>query len=305
MSKLGDLRMKIPVPLKHVVRPLRDRVVAWWHRYVYPGFARRSKDFDVTMVPEVSMVLITYNRLRMLEECLTSLLKTTRGEDFELIVWDNASTDGTKEYLDELSAANPKLRVIHSPKNVGLNGVARSVALARGHYVIELDDDVVEFPEGWLPQMVMAFKSIPDAGYLAANVVQDERTNGNKSAAENYEAVDYGGVVVEHGLTGGWCTITSVDVLNRVGNFPQRRRRIFFSEDGDFGRRCRGADLKVGILRDVVVYHACGPACNDAYGYLNVCEQKYEDGPEYRAAHSGLQEYAEGQDSTGQRAKRE
>ena len=97
--------------------------------------------------------------------------------------------------------------------------------------------------------------------------------------------------------------MTSLEVLNRVGNFPQRPKRIFFSEDGDYGRRCRAAGLAVGILRDIVVYHACGPAANDRYGCLDVCREKYSDGPEYEHAHSGLQDYVEGRDPTGQRTK--
>ena len=289
--------------LKRPLRPLRDRSVALWHRHVNPGFARRIRHYDAALMPQVSIVLITYNRLNMLRECMTSLLDKTKGDEFEIIVWDNASRDGTGLYLDELSAAHPYLRVIHSPKNVGLNGVARSVKLARGYYVVEMDDDVVRFPDDWLPHMLAAFKAVPRAGYLAANVVQDELTNGNKPGPEAYEVVDHEGTVVEYGLTGGWCTVTSLEVLSRVGNFPQRPRRVFFSEDGDYGRRCRTAGFAVGILRDVVVYHACGPAANDRYGCLQVCRDKYADGPEYEHAHTGLKDYVEGRDPTGQRHK--
>jgi GT2 family glycosyltransferase len=305
---LGNLRMIIPPRWKEPVRPLRDWLVARWHSHVSPGFARRIKRYNTAVEPEVSIILITYNRLPMLRECMTSLLNKTQGDEFEIVVWDNASTDGTKEYLDELAAAHPYLRVIHSAKNVGLNGVARSVKVARGFYILEMDDDVVRFPDNWLPDMLRAFKCIPRAGYLAANVVQDEITNGNKPGPENYTAVDYGGIVVEHqatilACTGGWCTMTSLEALNRVGNFPQRPRRVFFSEDGDYGRRCRAAGLTVGILRDIVVYHACGPAANDLYGCLDVCRDKYSDGPEYKHATTGLQDYLEGRDPTGQRTK--
>jgi GT2 family glycosyltransferase len=294
LKRFTNLRMKIPVPVKHLVRPLRDGWVAGWHRHVRPGFARRLKAYDPATMPEVSIILITYNRLRMLRECLASLLEKTQGDNFEIIVWDNASEDGTKEYLDELALAHPELRAIHHPKNVGLNGVALSVESARGLYVVELDDDVVRFPDDWLPDMLRAFKTIPRAGYLAANVVQDEFTNGNKPGPHCYTVVDHEGIVVEYGLAGGWCTVTSLEVLKRVGNFPRRRGRVFFSEDGDYGRRCRAAGFAVGVLRDVVVYHACGPAANDAYGCLDVCWRKYLDGPEYRRAHSELRHYAGG-----------
>lgn len=301
--------MMAPKFLKSLLRPSRDWIARLWHRYISPGFAWRLRKYDAEAGPSVSIVLVTYNRIRMLRECMSSLLRQTPIDGVEIIVWENASTDGTAEYLDELAATHSYVRVIHSPKNVGLNGVARSVKLARGFHIVEMDDDVLRFPDGWLPQMLHAFTKIPRAGFLAANVVQDEITNGNKPGIENYTAVDYDGVIVEQkattlGWTGGWCTMTSLEVLSKVGNFPQRRGRVFFSEDGDYARRCIGAGLTVGILRDVVVYHAYGPKANDLYGCLDVCDAKYSDGPEYSYQHSGVEDYAQGRDPTGQRFKR-
>jgi GT2 family glycosyltransferase len=227
-------------------------------------------------------VLVTFNRLRMLRECLTSLLDQTPRPAFEVIVWDNASDDGTSAYLDELAARNPVLRIVHSPSNIGVNGVARGVKLARGFFIVELDDDVVSFPPDWLYRMVEAFKRVPRAGYLAANVVQDEKTNGARYLTETYIPHDYGdGVVIEEGPTGGWCTITSLETLRDIGNFKRLRGRIYFGEDGDFAGRCLLSGRVVGLVRDVVVYHAAGPLLNQEYGCLDVCEQKYADGREY------------------------
>lgn len=233
--------------------------------------------------PLASIVLITYNRLAMLQRCLTSMLANTSGVSHEIIVWDNASTDGTSAYLDDLAASDPRLQVIHSDTNVGLNGVARSVARAKGAYIVEMDDDILAFPEGWLQEMIRAFRKVPRAGYLAADVVQDEITNGAKLDARHYQPLDYGdGVIIEHGPAGGWCTITSRSVLDRIGNFIEMPDRIFFSEDGDFANRCLRHRLRVGIIRSVRVYHATGPAANAAYGCLDVCELKYADDPEYQ-----------------------
>ena len=296
-KRLTNLRAGVPSPAKDMVRPLRDWSVALWHRLVHPGFARRLKRYDRSTMPEASILLVTYNRVRMLRECLTSLLEKTHGDDFEIIVWNNGSDDGTREFLDELAPAHPGLCVVHHPKNVGLNGVALSVELARGFYVVELDDDVVRFPDDWLAKMIHAFKTVPKAGYLATNVVQDERTDGNKRLSYSYTPVEYGGIVVEHGPTWGWCTMTSLEVLCRVGNFPRRRGRVFFCEDGDYGRRCQEAGFKLGIVQDVMVYHAAGEAANDDYGYLDLCLQKYSDGPEYVKNYSRTQRYAEGQDA--------
>ena len=93
--------------------------------------------------------------------------------------------------------------------------------------------------------------------------------------------------------------MTSLEVMSRVGNFPRRRGRVFFCEDGDYGRRCTEAGLTLGIVQDVVVYHAAGAAANDDYGYLDLCLQKYSDGPEYVNKYSRTKRYAEDRDASG------
>jgi GT2 family glycosyltransferase len=214
----------------------------------------------------------------MLKKCVSSILRNTCDVDHELIVWDNASTDGTGDYLDATASSHPHVRVVHRPDDIGLNAVAACVRLARGDYLLEMDDDVVEVPPGWLAEMMRAFEAVPRAGYLDANVVQDETTNGAKPPQEHYRTRDYGeGVIIEHEPTGGWCTITSKAVVKRIGNFLEMPVRVFFSEDGDFARRCTERRYRVGIVRDVRVYHATGVAKNQEYGCLEVCQQKYSD----------------------------
>jgi len=274
------LRKMLPVSARARVRPLGDWLLALWHRHVDPGFARRIRRYDPRTMPEVSVILVTWNRLRMLREDLESLLATAHGDNYEVIVWDNGSDDGTKEYLDEIAAKYPQVRVIHHPENVGLNAVALGVKAARGYYIVELDDDVVRFPDDWLAKLLSAFKKVPQTGYMAANVVQDELTNGEKDVPESYTVIDHDGIVLEHGVTWGWCTMTSLDVLNRVGNFPRRRGKRFFTEDADYVRRCERAGYTPAILQEVVVYHASGAAMNDKYGYLNPCLEKCEEIPE-------------------------
>ena len=68
-------------------------------------------------MPSVSVAVITHNRRELLRECLTSLLSGTKKPD-ELLVFDNASTDGTKEMLE---ATFPQAKVIYNKENFGLS----------------------------------------------------------------------------------------------------------------------------------------------------------------------------------------
>jgi len=270
----------------------------WTARFV-PARVRSSRPTTaghaVGGSPVTSIVLVTYNRLSMLRRCVASVLANSGDVDFELIVWDNASTDGTREYLDFVAARDGRVRVVRSPENVGLNGVAAAVRLARGTYIVEMDDDVVEVPSGWLAEMMRSFDQVPQAGYLAADEVHSPTTSGARSAFDHCWTIDYGdGVIIDVGWTGGWCTITSRAVIDLVGNFMEAPGRIFYAEDWDFVLRCLRKRLVVGVIPGVKVYHATGVAENAAAGCLDVCVLKYSDGPEYRrfleSAQSALQE---------------
>ncbi len=232
-----------------------------------------------------SVVIVTYNRIAMLRECMESVLANTGDIEHEIIVWDNASTDGTGEYLRELAETHPHLSIVTSEMNVGLNGVALGTQRASGDYIVKMDDDVVEVPPGWLAEMIRSFERVPGAGFLATNVVQDEATQGGKPPDDLYAAIDYGeGVVIEHGPAGGWCNITSRAVVDRIGGFKEIPGRIFFSEDGEFARRCLLSGLHIGIIRNVTVRHLCNVEMNRRYGYLDLCKLKYSDDSHYKPA---------------------
>ena len=106
--------------------------------------------------------MVTYNRLDLTEKTLNSLLETT-DVDFELIIVDNGSTDGTQEYLDnfcnntDFNIGSPHLKsskILLNKENLGI-AKARNQALkaASGDWLCTLDNDVI-LPNGWLSQSI-------------------------------------------------------------------------------------------------------------------------------------------------------
>ncbi|HYH81441.1 MAG TPA: glycosyltransferase [Longimicrobium sp.] len=91
--------------------------------------------------PLVSIILPTYNRLPLLKETVASIRAQTFG-DWELLVVDDGSTDGTAEYLDALAREDPRVRHLPMPHaaNVGLLRNAAQ-ARARGRWVAFQDSD--------------------------------------------------------------------------------------------------------------------------------------------------------------------
>ncbi len=110
-----------------------------------------SSEFDKK--PLVSIILLTYNALNYTKRCLDSILAHT-SYPFELILVDNASTDGTPKYLTELVKNNSNFTLIENAENKGFAaGNNQGVAAANGKYVLLLNNDVL-VAEGWLENLV-------------------------------------------------------------------------------------------------------------------------------------------------------
>jgi glycosyltransferase involved in cell wall biosynthesis len=89
--------------------------------------------------PDISVILATYNRAALLPRAIASVL-AQEGARFELIVVDDASTDGTAAYLATL--ADPRIRTVRAERNLGPSGARnRGLAAARGDIVAFLDSD--------------------------------------------------------------------------------------------------------------------------------------------------------------------
>lgn len=89
---------------------------------------------------DVSIVIVTYNTMLMTNECIESVLKHTRRNSIEIILVDNASTDGSKE----LYSTDERIKYIYSNENLGFgraNNVGIDVAL--GKYVFMLNSDTI------------------------------------------------------------------------------------------------------------------------------------------------------------------
>ena len=88
----------------------------------------------------ISVIIPTYNRKKLLPRALDSVLKQTV-QDFEILVVDDASTDGTEAMLKE-RYADARIRYERLPSNQGVHAARNGgLDLARGEYVVFLDSD--------------------------------------------------------------------------------------------------------------------------------------------------------------------
>lgn len=120
--------------------------------------------------PEISVIVVTYNRANLLRRAIESILKQSF-QNFEIIIIDNASKDDTISTLNELRQIDDRIKFFRMCQNVG-PGAARNfgVQKAKGKYIAILDDDDIAVPERLYLQWRL-LNNCPDIGLTFSPVV--------------------------------------------------------------------------------------------------------------------------------------
>ncbi len=208
----------------------------------------------------IAIVVLTYDRVHLLRHCVENVLARTSDATHEIVIWNNGSSDGTREYLDAIE--DPRIRVVHHPENIGLNAYAAICPETTADHLLELDDDVVDAPWNWDRDLLEAYRRLPDVGYLQAKLADDGHSPGAdllyRINADVYKLRVRNGVrLLEDGPVGGGCTITSRALHDEVGGF-RTDKKAFYREDQAYIQAIRKLGYRAAILDEVVVVHHGG-----------------------------------------------
>jgi GT2 family glycosyltransferase/tetratricopeptide (TPR) repeat protein/2-polyprenyl-3-methyl-5-hydroxy-6-metoxy-1,4-benzoquinol methylase len=208
-----------------------------------------------------SIVLLTHNELPYTRLCLDSIRQYT-DPTYELIIVDNASTDGTLDYLRALGG----VRVLANAENRGFPAAAnQGLQAATGTQVLLLNNDTV-VTTGWLDRLLRALAAGPRIGLVGpcSNCV-----SGEQQVKVGYD--DLGGldgfawqwgkahdcVLEDTDRLVGFCLLIRRAVLDAVGLLDERFGLGCF-EDDDYCRRALRAGFRAVIARDAFVHHFGG-----------------------------------------------
>ena len=229
--------------------------------------------------PIFSIIIPCFNGKKYIGQCLKSIAENTQGEtnSIETIVIDDASTDGSREWLRSISQGNKKmpLRVIFNDKNVG-PAQSRNIGakIARGRYFLFLDADT-EIEKGIFAAFLTAFQKDAKIGAIQAKLLLGK--TGKIDAAGHFLS-PFGfpyeiGVKeknIKHNTTklifAGRSAALAIrkDVFDKIGGFDQDY--LIYGEDTDLCWRVWLAGYKIIFLPQAKVYHftksSLGPKTN-------------------------------------------
>lgn len=211
------------------------------------------------MIPSVSLIILTYNCLRYTQACLLSI--SQHSPHCEVIVVDNASNDGTREYLAE----QPDLKLILNAENKGYAaGNNQGLAISQGEFLLLLNNDVIVTPH-WLEHLLEHFARNPRLGLLGP------RTNcisGAQQLELQYEPWDiasieavamqrqkhFKGQLSRTQRVAGFAMLLRREVYETIGGLDEQFGTGNF-EDDDYCQRALEAGYEIGIAEDVFIHH--------------------------------------------------
>ena len=210
--------------------------------------------------PKVSVVVVCYGQLELTKLCILSLLGMTAYPDWELIAVDNASPDGSADWLERMGREWDRGRVVLNTENLGFpGGVNSGVRAGSGEYIVILNNDTQVTP-GWLGRMVRHLRDDDELGLLGAvtNAIGNEAAieisykDGSEmiSASRRYTAAHFRSLIPVDNVT-FFAVALRRATWERVGELDERFGLGFF-EDDDYCRRVSESGLKIAVAEDGV-----------------------------------------------------
>ena len=208
-------------------------------------------------MPKVSVVIPTYNRQRLVQDTIDSVLRQTYG-DLEVVVIDDGSTDDTRQVLQDRYGT--RIRYVYQP-NQG-ESVARNhgIALAGGEYVAFVDSDDLWHPQK-IERQVEVFGADPGVGLVSTQAywinyqgLKLRKTPDGRG--RQGDAIAWGELVLDNVIAGGGSSaLIRKECLKRTGGFDQGIR---FGEEWDLWIRI-AHDFRIYQIPIPLVYYRLNP----------------------------------------------
>jgi N-acetylglucosaminyl-diphospho-decaprenol L-rhamnosyltransferase len=227
---------------------------------------------------KLSVVIICWNDLKVIQDCLRSVYAETSAFDFEVIVSDNGSTDGSREFI---RAAYPRVRIVENGANLGFaRGNNTGIRAARGQYVLILNPDTVIHDRA-LEKLVAFADRRPQAGAFGCRVLNPDGSFQNPARplptvggfliaalylrwlgrlsesllADRYVGWD-GRTERPIGYQSGCCIMLRRDLLARLNGFDDRF--FYHFEETDLCARAWKAGSMILFCPDAEITHLGG-----------------------------------------------
>lgn len=234
--------------------------------------------FNEVCIVKLSIVIICWNDLKVIADCLRSIVERTHSTDFEIIVSDNGSTDGSVEFIRQNF---PKVQVIENGANLGFaRGNNVGIRASKGEYVLILNPDTYVH-EGTLDKWIEFADLHPEAGAFGCRVLNPDGSyqvsarpfptvRGQLVAALYVRSLGYISDFFASNIYVGWegetertidwqsgcCVMVRGALLKQLGGFDEQF--FYHYEEVDLCRRVWNAGYSIVYSPEVSITHLGG-----------------------------------------------
>jgi GT2 family glycosyltransferase len=212
----------------------------------------------------VSIIIVNWNGKHFLRDCLSSL-RTQSYHDFEVILVDNGSTDGSGELVKEFF---PEVQILALFHNKGFAGaVNEGIRAAKGEFIALFNNDAIAHDQ-WIEELVKGIHSSGEVGFCASKILRLPDRRKVDTAGDSYTRF---GVARKRGWNGGRdeflkpelvfgaCAAAALyrkSMLEEIGYFDEDLFCIY--EDVDLSFRAQLAGFQCLYVPSAIVYHHVG-----------------------------------------------
>lgn len=255
--------------------------------YTYDIFANKFKDLYENKIKKISnvsilvkktidIIVLTYNAIDFTKKCIESVKKYTK-TPYNLIIIDNLSTDGTREYLKTLNDSN--IKVILNNENKGVaGGRNQGIENCSADYIVFLDNDAEVGPK-WSEMVLATFQKDKRIGIIGKRGEEVESLNplifANGVNMENRG-------VFEVDVVPGFFTVFKRSMIKQIGN-QFDGMGTFWHEDLEFCIRAKRYGYKIVANTDIPIKH---------HEHRSVSVKKKITDEEIKKAYPGFEEKA-------------
>ena len=231
-----------------------------------------SLRFPSVRNPQVSIVIPVYNNDKLTVECLSSVLKHTKGIPYEVIIINDGSAKQTEEVLSQVE----NITYLRNPQNLGfLLSCNRAAERARGALLLILNNDV-QVTQGWLSALVATFSDYENVGAVSPRVLFPNgrlQEAGSRIKQDAYsqligfwddpELPRYN-YLREVDYCSGVCLMVDRESFHELGGFDTDFAPAYY-EDVDLCFRLRRAGKRIIYNpRSVVIHHLSATTITDS-----------------------------------------
>jgi glycosyltransferase involved in cell wall biosynthesis len=204
---------------------------------------------DLPGLPSMGIVMLAHNQLEYTQVAVRSVLRSTAGP-FRLYVVDNASTDGTPEWLAGIE--DDRVVALRNEHNAGVSGGRNrgiEAALADGHPLVAFLDNDVDVRPGWNVPFLVEIVENPEVGIVGERGVRLHFEHAGRRAEPLY-----GPAVESCDMVIGFCMVMRTAAVRQIGLFDENLG-LFWHDDDDYGLRARRLGWEVRHVPTGLIQH--------------------------------------------------